>query len=53
MFGKPLTDLLKLINFHWNEEASSAFEKLKVAMTTTYVLAVIFILLVAMVTCIS
>ncbi|GJT69161.1 hypothetical protein Tco_1028447 [Tanacetum coccineum] len=38
LIAKPLTDLTKKNGFMWNEEAQSAFEKLKLALTTVPVL---------------
>ena len=38
LIAKPLTDLTKKNGFLWNEEAQSAFEKLKLALTTVPVL---------------
>ena len=38
LISKPLTDLTKKNGFLWNEEAQSAFEKLKLALTTVPVL---------------
>ncbi|XP_044475257.1 uncharacterized mitochondrial protein AtMg00860-like [Mangifera indica] len=35
----PLTQLLKKNSFHWNEDSTIAFERLKAAMTTVPVLA--------------
>ncbi|XP_026383436.1 uncharacterized protein LOC113278930 [Papaver somniferum] len=37
--SKPLTELLKKNSFHWSPVAEEAFNKLKVAITTTPVLA--------------
>ena len=37
----PLTDLLKKRNFGWNSVVDEAFEKLKCAMVTTPVLALL------------
>ena len=37
--AKPLTVLLKKGGFHWNEEAEKAFQKLKMSMYNTPVLA--------------
>ncbi|KAL5861508.1 hypothetical protein ACOSQ4_002804 [Xanthoceras sorbifolium] len=39
IISKPLTNLLRKGEFIWNEEAEMAFQNLKVAMTTTPVLA--------------
>lgn len=39
IIAKPLTNVLKLKNFHWTTQAQQAFEELKAAMTTTPVLA--------------
>ncbi|KAL5759632.1 hypothetical protein ACOSQ2_018470 [Xanthoceras sorbifolium] len=39
IISKPLTNLLRKGGFIWNEEAEMAFQNLKVAMTTTSVLA--------------
>ncbi|KAL5850318.1 hypothetical protein ACOSQ4_008331 [Xanthoceras sorbifolium] len=39
IISKPLTNLLRKGGFIWNEEAEMAFQNLKVAMTTTPVLA--------------
>jgi len=36
---RPLHDLLKKSSFHWTEEHTTAFEKLKLTMTTCPVLA--------------
>ena len=36
---KPLTDILRLKNFLWTPSAQAAFDNLKIAMTTTPVLA--------------
>lgn len=38
--ASPLTNQLKKDNFHWNEEATSAFEKLKATMLSAPVLAI-------------
>jgi RNase H-like domain found in reverse transcriptase len=37
--SRPLTNLLRKNSFKWDEESQSAFEKLKLAMSTTPVLA--------------
>lgn len=39
LLTKPLTNLLKLKDFHWSSEAQSAFDNVKEAMTRTPVLA--------------
>jgi len=36
---KPLTDILRMKHFLWNPSAQTAFDNLKIAMTTTPVLA--------------
>lgn len=39
MLAKPLTNILRLKQFQWSEQAQQAFDNLKTAMTTTPVLA--------------
>lgn len=40
MISKPFTNLLKKINFGWNEESTEAFEKSKNTIVSTPLLAV-------------
>lgn len=39
VISKPLIDLLKKHGFHWSPDATTAFEQLKVALTTALVLS--------------
>ena len=39
MIAKPLTKQLKKDAFHWNEDATAAFNALKISMTTVPVLS--------------